>query len=301
MGFSLGIDILPYKTCTLDCIYCQLGPTPQRTVQQEEHFSITRILDQLKKALSSGQRIDYITFSGSGEPTLNASLGKLIQEIKNITDIPVAVLTNSTLLTDINVRKALLQADLIVPSLDAAAQEEFLEVNRPHASLKIEDIIEGLKKFRQEFKGKIWLEIMLVKGKNDSPEHINKIKAAVKEIEPDRIQLNTVFRPPAEKFAQALSLKELEKIKKTFGENCEIIAEFSRRDQSPQRKNLEDRILSIIRRRPVTLLDIATSLGKHRDEILKYVNLLEEEGSIKSVTHKDRTYYEPTTLKSSNR
>jgi wyosine [tRNA(Phe)-imidazoG37] synthetase (radical SAM superfamily) len=285
----------------LDCIYCQLGPTPQKTVQQQEHFPDKRILDQIKKALSSGQRIDYITFSGSGEPTLNASLGKLIREIKNITDIPVAVLTNSTLLTDTNVRKGLLQADLVVPSLDAATQKEFIEVNRPLAPSKIEDIIEGLKKFRQEFKGKIWLEIMLVKGKNDSPEHINNLKAAAGEINPDKIQLNTVFRPPAERFAQALSLEELEKIKKSFGQNCEIIAEFSRKDQSPQEKNLEDRILAIIRRRPVTAQDISTSLGKRRDEILKYLSRLIQEGSIKSVTHKDRSYYEPTIPNSSNR
>jgi wyosine [tRNA(Phe)-imidazoG37] synthetase (radical SAM superfamily) len=278
-----------------------LGPTPEKTIYQEEYFSSDTVFAQIKKALSSGQRIDYITFSGSGEPTLNLILGKLIRKIKKITDIPVAVLTNSTLLTDAHVRKALLPADLVVPSLDAAAQEEFVTVNRPFASLNIQDIIGGLKVFRQEFAGQIWLEIMLVKGKNDSPEHIHKLKAAVQEIQPDRIQLNTVFRPPAEKFAQALSFKELERIRKLFGENCEIIADFSRRDQSPQSKNLEDRILSIIQRRPVTLQDISSSLGKHRDEILKYVNLLKEEGSIKSVTHKDRTYYEATTPKIHNR
>jgi wyosine [tRNA(Phe)-imidazoG37] synthetase (radical SAM superfamily) len=142
---------------------------------------------------------------------------------------------------------------------------------------------------------------MLVKGINGSPEHIKKLKAAVREIQPDRIQLNTVIRPPAEQFARALSLKNLEKIKKTFGKNCEIIADFSSRDQFPQRKDVEDRILSIIRRRPVTLLDISTSLGKHRDEILKYLNVLTEEGSIKCVKHKEKTYYETTTLASSNR
>jgi wyosine [tRNA(Phe)-imidazoG37] synthetase (radical SAM superfamily) len=301
LGFSLGVDILPYKTCTLDCIYCQLGPTPKKTVQQEEYFSSDRILAQIKKALLSGQRIDYITFSGSGEPTLNAALGKLIRKIKKITDIPMAVLTNSTLLKDARVRKALQLADLVVPSLDAAAQEEFIEVNRPHASLKIEDLIDGLKKFRQEFKGQIWLEIMLVKGKNDSPAHIKKLKAAVEEIEPDRIQLNTVIRPPAEEFAQALSSKELEKIKEIFGKNCEIIADFSNKDQFPQGKNLEDRILSIIQRRPVTLLDISTSLGKHHDEILKCLNPLIKNGLIKSVIHKDKTYYEPITPKNRNR
>jgi wyosine [tRNA(Phe)-imidazoG37] synthetase (radical SAM superfamily) len=299
LGFSLGIDILPYKTCTLDCIYCQLGGTPKKTVRRREHFSPNSVLAQIKKALSSGQRIDYITFSGSGEPTLHVSLGKLIREIKKITSVPVVILTNSTLLTNEHVRKALQPADLVVPSLDAATQEAFIAINRPHASLKIKDIILGLKKFREEFKGQIWLEIMLVKGKNDSPEHIKQLKAAVKKIRPDKIQLNTVIRPPAEEFARALSSKDLENIKKTFGKNCEIIADFSRRDQLPQRKNLEDRILSIIQRRPVTLLDISSSLGKHHDEILKYLNALTKKGLIKGVTHKGKTYYESITLPSS--
>ncbi|NOR11816.1 MAG: radical SAM protein [Candidatus Aminicenantes bacterium] len=301
LGFSLGIDILPYKTCTLDCIYCQLGPTPKKTVQQKEHFSSDIVLAQINKTLSSGQRIDYITFSGSGEPTLNTTLGKLIREIKKITDIPVAVLTNSTLLTKARVREALQAADLVVPSLDAATQEEFIAVNRPHSSLKIEDIIVGLKIFRQEFKGQIWLEIMLVKGKNDSPNHLNKLKAAVREIQPDRIQLNTVIRPPAEQFARALSLKDLEKIKKAFGKKCEIIADFAQMNQFPQSQDIERKILSMIQRRPVTLSDISASLGKHRDEVLKYLNILISNGKIKPLTHKGKTYYEPSSAGNSHK
>lgn len=301
LGFSLGVDILPYKTCTLDCIYCQLGPTPKKTVQRKEHFSSDSVLTQINKTLSSGQRIDYITFSGSGEPTLNTTLGKLIREIKKITDIPVAVLTNSTLLTEARVRKALQAADLVVPSLDAATQEEFIAVNRPHSSLKIEDIIVGLKKFRQEFNGQIWLEIMLVKGKNDSPKHINKLKAAVREIQPDRIQLNTVIRPPAEQFARALSLKDLKKIKKAFGKKCEIIADFAQMNQFPQSQDLERKILSMIQRRPVTLSDISASLGKHRDEVLKYLNILISNGKIKPLTHKGKTYYEPSSAGNSHK
>jgi wyosine [tRNA(Phe)-imidazoG37] synthetase (radical SAM superfamily) len=301
LGFSLGIDILPHKTCSLDCIYCQLGPTPKKTVEQKEHFTVKGVLAQIEKALSREQRIDFITFSGSGEPTLNRILGTLIREIKTITTIPVAVLTNSTLLFDRAVRKALLPADLIVPSLDTATEDVFLAVNRPHDSLKIDDLIAGLVKFRREFKGQIWLEIMLVKGINDSPEHIKKLKEATDSIHPDKIQLNTVIRPPAEEFARALSPEELEKIKKVFGKNCEIIADFSIKDQRPQQKNLEDRILSIIRRRPVTVLDISASLGKHRDEVLKYLNALIQEGLIKSVAHKDNTYYEPVTSQRNDR
>jgi wyosine [tRNA(Phe)-imidazoG37] synthetase (radical SAM superfamily) len=273
-----------------------LGPTPQKTVARKTHVSADSVLVQIKKALLSGQRIDYITFSGSGEPTLNLIIGTLIRKIKKITDIPVAVLTNSTLLTDENVRKELTAADLVVPSLDAATQDVFTEVNRPQPSLTIENIIAGLKKFREEFSGQIWLEIMLVKGVNDSPRHIQKLKEAVDEIQPDKVQLNTVIRPPAEAYAKALPPEELENIRKKFGEKCEIIADFTQMGQFPQQKNLEEKILSMIRRRPVTLSDISASLGKHRDEILKYLNLLTAAGTINSVIHKGKTYYEPINL-----
>jgi wyosine [tRNA(Phe)-imidazoG37] synthetase (radical SAM superfamily) len=293
LGFSLGIDIIPFKTCSLDCIYCQIGPTPKKIIYRKEYLSSSEILSQIKKKLSSGQRIDYITFSGSGEPTLNKALGKLIREIRKITSIPVAVLTNSTLLSQKSTREALMDADLVVPSLDAATQEIFVKVNRPHSSLKLEEIIKGLRKFRQEFKGSIWLEIMLVKGVNDSPSHIRKLKEAIAEIKPEKVQLNTVIRPPAEKNARPLNLRELEKINKVFGKNCEIIAEFSREAQKSTPENLKGAILSLIQRRPVTLADISVSLGKSKNEIIRSLDSLLAEGKIKSVSHKSLKYFEP--------
>lgn len=292
LGFSLGIDIIPFKTCTLDCIYCQLGPTIQKTICRREFFSPSEILSQIKKKLSSGQRIDYITFSGSGEPTLNLALGQLIREIKKITSVPVAVLTNSTLLTRKNVRKVLMPADLVVPSLDAATQDIFHKINRPYKSLKVKEIINGLSLFRQEFKSSIWLEVMLAKGVNDSLTHIKKLKKAISKIKPDKIQLNTVIRPPAERFARPLNMKELKKIKNLLEKNCEIIAEFNKKEQIPPSENLEDVILTMIQRRPVTLTDISASLGKHKNEILKYLNFLLKEGKIRSISHKKRKYFE---------
>jgi wyosine [tRNA(Phe)-imidazoG37] synthetase (radical SAM superfamily) len=293
LGFSLGIDIIPYKTCSLDCIYCQLGSTKQKTVQRKKYFSERTILEQIKQILNSDQKVDYITFSGSGEPTLNSSLGNLIKKIREITSIPVAVLTNGTLLTKKPVRKALLQADLVVPSLDAATQDVFERINRPHPSLHIQDIIEGLKEFRQEFQGSIWLEILLVKGVNDSPSHIQKLKQATKQINPDRIQLNTVVRPPAEDFAQPLSFAELQKIQKIFGRKAEIIADFDKIQLRASSLDLKDAVLAMVQRRPVTLSDLAASLGKHKNELLKYLDMLFKEKKIKLVTHKGQKYYEP--------
>jgi len=293
LGFSLGIDIIPYKTCSLDCIYCQLGSTKQKTFQRKKYFSERIVLKQIKQILDSDQKVDYITFSGSGEPTLNSSLGNLIKKIKEITTIPVAVLTNGTLLTKESVREALLHADLVIPSLDAATQEVFDRINRPHPSLKIRKIIEGLKKFRQDFKGSIWLEILLVKGINDSPPHIQKLKEAVIEIDPERIQLNTVVRPPAEDFARPLSLSEMETVKKIFGKKAEIIAEFDKIQHTPSSLNLKDAVLAMVQRRPVTLQDMAVSLGKHKNELIKYLDMLIKEDKIKLVTHESQKYYEP--------
>lgn len=293
LGFSLGVDIIPFKTCSFNCIYCQLGPTRHKTIRRKKYFSSPQILSQVKKKLSSGQRIDHITFSGSGEPTLNRAIGHLIREIKEMTSIPVAVLTNASLLSRKSVREALSQADIVLPSLDAATPEILAKINRPHPSLKVEKIIDGLRKFRQEFKGRIWLEVMLVKGVNDSPSHLKKLKEAIAGIKPDKIQLNTVVRPPAEKSARPLSLKELEGIKRGFGRSCEIIAEFERKPQKVSAENLKTSILSMVRRRPVTFTDISAALGENRKEIRKHLRLLVEEGRINLVSHKRKKYYEP--------
>jgi wyosine [tRNA(Phe)-imidazoG37] synthetase (radical SAM superfamily) len=293
LGFSLGVDIIPFKTCSLNCIYCQLGPTLKKTTKREECIPSSKILPEIKRALHSAKRIDYITFSGSGEPTLNSAIGEIIRKIKKTTSIPVAVLTNSTLLTRKRVREALLAADLVVPSLDAVTQDVFLKINRPHPTLKIKEIIEGLRKFRQEFKGALWLEVMLVQGVNDSPIHIKKLKEATTKINPDKIQLNTVIRPPAEKFARPLTHKEMKKIRETIGKKCEIIIPFEKKEQPPASENIRSSIHSLLQRRPATLSDIASSLGKHKNEIIKHLNVLLEEGKVKAVVHRDQRYYEP--------
>jgi len=293
LGFSLGVDFIPFKTCSLDCIYCQLGHVPEKTVVRKDYIPASEILSQIKEKIDSGVRIDYITFSGSGEPTLNTEIGRLILDIKQLTKIPVAVLTNSTLLHRDDVRKALLAADLVVPSLDAVTQDVFEKTNRPHPSLRISDIITGLKKFRQEFKGKIWIEVLLVKDINDSPAHLQKLKTVLTEIYPDKVQLNTVVRPPAEKFASSLTKTELETIKDFLGGECEIIATFDKTAQDLVQKSEEENILSMVQRRPMPLVDMASSLGLHRNEVMKHLQILLEKGDIRLIRHKGSVYYEP--------
>jgi len=237
--------------------------------------------------------VDFITFSGSGEPTLNKSIGWLIREIKKLTNIPVAVLTNSTLLSRAKVRKELLPADVVVPSLDAATQRLLEKINRPYPSLRIEKIIEGLVKFRKEFKGQIWLEIMLVEGVNDSPAEIKKLKEAADRINPDKIQLNTVVRPPAEKTAKPLTLEEMNKIKEFFGKKAEVVASFRKKEQEKAPPDIAEAILAIVRRRPVSLEDLENSLGQTREELSLEIQKLLQQKKIKQVSHLDCDYFEP--------
>lgn len=293
LGYSLGVDLLPFKTCSLSCVYCQLGKTPRTTVRRKKYFSEKQILNELKEFLKTGIQVDFITFSGSGEPTLNSSIGNLIRKIKKITGKPVAVLTNSTLLARPSVRKELEAADVVVPSLDAADQKTFEKVNRPHPSLKAREIIEGLIKFRRQFRGELWLEILLVRGLNDSPAHLKKLKEAVEKINPDRIHLNTVVRPPAEKRARPLSPEELEKVKNYLGPKAEVVARFQKKEQETSPEDLRHAILSMVRRRPVSLEDLEHSLGCTRDELYLRLNELLEAGIIKKVEHSGLIYYEP--------
>jgi wyosine [tRNA(Phe)-imidazoG37] synthetase (radical SAM superfamily) len=291
LGFSLGVDILPYKTCSFDCVYCQLGRTDRKADRRGRHFSSSDILRQIKEAIHKSPRIDHITFSGSGEPTLNTAIGDLVRKIKKMTDIPVVVLTNSSLLARPSVRRALLAADIVIPSLDAATAASFRRVNRPLPSIKIDEIIKGLILFRREYPGGIWLEVMLVKGINDSPADIKALKKAVARIRPDKIQLNTVVRPPAEKWARPLSQVELKRIKEELGDQAEVVVIFRRPPSSGGGQNLKKAILAITGRRPVTLDDLAASLGRGKSEIRPHLETLVRWNRISRLMHKGAVYY----------
>ena len=252
LGFSLGVDLVPFKTCSLDYLYCQLGKTTTRTIKRRTYSTSDSVISEVKELLKQNQKIDYITLSGSGEPTLNVHLGEIITRVKGVTDIPVAVLTNGTLLHLDDVRDELMEADLVVPSLDAVSQEIFQKINRPHPQLSVSQMLSGLTSFSQDFSGTLWLEIMLVKGLNDLPEEVRKIKEVVSSIECDKIQLNTTVRPPADRVITPLTDEELFKLKELLGEKCEVIAGFEG-NQRVTRTDIQERIISIVSRRPLNL------------------------------------------------
>ena len=282
LGLSLGVDIVPFKVCSLDCIYCQLGRTTDKTIERKEYVPVGPVLDELKKRLAEGLNADFITLSGSGEPTLNSRFGELIDGIKKITSIPVAVLTNGTLLYREDVRADCARADVVIPSLDAGDESVFQKINRPHADISIENVVEGLCTFRNEFSGQIWLEVFFVEGVNTDTEQIAKIKGLIKRIRPDKVQLNTAVRPTAEPGLKRLSFERLRFIASQLGEGCEIIADFSPARQGKSIESKAEYVLSMLKRRPCSLNDICSGLGIHRNEALKYISHFQQQGIVHS-------------------
>ena len=280
LGLSLGIDIVPMKTCSLSCIYCQVGKTSRTTITRGNYVSARDIVKELEEYFKKSRKPDWITFSGSGEPTLNSEIGEMIRSIRSLTDIPICVITNGTLLFKPQVQLDIIESDMVMPSLDSAREETFQKICHPHPDLKLDTIINGLVDFRKKYHGKIWLEILFVEGINDSPEELEALQKAVKRISPDSIQLNTVVRPPAESFAKPVPMDKLEKISALFGEKAEIIASF-RKDSYEYETVKPDDVLKYLKRRPGSIGDISAALRAEKHEVERILDELYQSGEIK--------------------
>jgi wyosine [tRNA(Phe)-imidazoG37] synthetase (radical SAM superfamily) len=293
LGRSLGVDLVPYKTCSFDCIYCDLGRTTQKTTLRQSFASPEEIQGELESYLSgSDKKPDFITLSGSGDPTLNNNIGQIIRGAKEITSIPVAVLTNSSLFSLDEVRRDLSEADVVLPSLDAMTPALFGYINRPHPSLKIEEVFASLIQFRKEYRGQIWLEIVFCRGVNDDKEEIERLKEAIGRIRPDRVQLNTPTRPPVEDFVFPLTKDQLEEIRKRLGEKAEVISECVAPLGDRFDSDRDAEIINLLRRRPCTAEDISSGLGLHLEEVVKSLNNLREKGAVQYRVFEHRCYYE---------
>ena len=292
LGLSLGIDLLPPKICTFDCSYCELGRTTLRTAKRKEYVPTSEVLKEAENYLQSeAAKIDYVTVTASGEPTLHSKIGDIVSRLKDISPKPVAVITNSSLLHLPEVRQALLKADVILPSLDAARSDTFRRINRPIRSVRIEQIISGLKDLRQEYTGQIWLEILFVQGINDRLEEVEELRKVLKAVQPDRIQLNTVDRPPAEDYASPLSSAQLETIREVLGERVEVIVDFKRRIQQGFRPLVESEILAMLARRPCTVEDISGLLNVSQDEISAVMESLIKKHRAQCKAYDQRVFY----------
>jgi len=292
LGRSLGVDLVPFKTCTYDCIYCQLNRTTSKTAERREWVPLDGVLKELRDKLPT--KPDYITLSGSGEPTLYSCLGELIEGIRAMTDIPIAALTNGSLLWQPELRRQLMNADLVVPSLDAGDSAMFHAINRPHPSISFETMLQGLIDFRREYKGAYWLEVFLLAGHNIIQSDLQRIVDCVKRIKPDRVQLNTATRPTAEEYAYRVDQSRLEKICHLFDPLAEVIADYHGVHEQNDFKSGNESILEMILRRPCSIGDISDGLSMHRNEVIKYVENLVAQGQAESSIVNGQIYYHGT-------
>ena len=289
-GRSLGVDLTPYKTCSLDCVFCQLGRTRNKTVNRKEYVPVDTVLSEIEDWLKSNGKADYITLSGAGEPTLHSRFGEVLEFIDKNSAIPAVLLTNGTMLYLPEVQEAAAKADVVKISLSAWNQISYGWVNRPHPKLRFDQLVEGQKAFRAKFKGQLWLEVFLVKGINSMPDDVRKIAAMAKEIKPDRIHLNTAVRPSAEDFVMALSKKNMEILTHLFRPTAEIIAEYSH-SRTPAVQADQDTIFSMLQRRPCTMEEITDIFDMHINEVSKHLGILIRSGRIRSEKKNSAIYY----------
>lgn len=296
LGRSLGIDLLPFKTCSYDCVYCECGATNSLTTKRAEFFPTEEVISQLDTVLRERPTLDYITFAGSGEPTLSLSIGRIIRHLKTAyPEYKVAVLTNGSLLGNKEVAADLSQADLVIPTLTSTSQETFEKIHRPYPGLLTKTIISDILEFRKEFHGEIWLEIFLIPDLNTSLEELTSLRDVIDKIQPARIQLNTLDRPAAEDWVTAPDPDELENIRKYFAE-LKIPVDVAgvcceQPDVCRAGESTHEQILKTLRIRPSTVEDLASMTGLHHHEVAKYLSGLLEEGTVHIQRGKRGVFY----------
>ena len=295
LGRSLGVDIVPFKTCCYDCIYCQLGRTPKTTIARRRYVPIDAVLAEVGGRLDTGPDVDYLTVTGSGEPTLHKGIGPLIKRLKALSPVPVAVLTNGALLGRPDVRDALAEADLVLPSLDAGEPALFHQVNRPHPSVGFGRVVDGLQSFRAHFQNQMWLEVFLLNGFTSCIADVERIAYLCRQIAPDRIQLNTVARPPAEGTAGAVPYDVLSDLARLFDAPTEVIAPRNEDRALPGlHAGISDEMLALLRRRPCTVKDLSLATGENPSVVVKALTRLSTQGDIRASSLNDTRFYAAT-------
>jgi len=285
--------VVPFKVCSYDCTYCQLGPTRTLTTRRRRFYPVSEILAEVASRLARGPAPDVITLAGSGEPTLNSGLGELIDGLRRLSPIPVALLTNGSLFHRPAVRRAALHADLVLPSLDAGDEVTFQALDRPAPGITLARVVAGLQAFRAEFRGRIWLEVMVVAGVNDTPAQLDTIARFARRIGADRVQLNTPVRPTFDERAVPVSADRLAALCAHFSPPAEPIAEFRAPGGAEGGAASADdgRLLALLGRRPCTFDDLALGLGLHPAEVGKVLARLEREGAAHRVAREGRLFW----------
>jgi wyosine [tRNA(Phe)-imidazoG37] synthetase (radical SAM superfamily) len=253
LGKSLGIDPVPLKTCNWNCVYCQLGRSKPLTNERREYFPREEIIVEVEQALASHEpgQIDWVTLVGSGETTLHASIGWLIRQVKSLTRLPVAVITNGSLLYLPEIRSELSSADAVLPSLDAGNAKLYRKVNRPHPEVSFKRLTDGLVAFRREYQGKLWVEVMLVRGINDTEAALSEIAAVLKHIQPDEVHILQPTRPPVETWVQPSDEEGLLRACAILSDIAKVIHPASGSFDLSGTESLVDAVVGIITRHPM--------------------------------------------------
>ncbi|MBW1705850.1 MAG: radical SAM protein [Deltaproteobacteria bacterium] len=290
LGLSLGVDLIPPKTCTFDCLYCEVGRTTSKTIEPGPFVPFREVVYEIEKKLMKTEP-DAVTLAGSGEPTLYSRINEVIDSIKEITEIKVALLTNGSLFWKEEIRRRVLKADIIMPTLSSAFEDTFRMIHRPHPGLELNIVVDGLKRLRKDYKGLLFLEIVLLAGINDTEKEVEGLKTVINRINPEKIQLNTVLRPPADKRAISLDRKRLEDIKVFLGEKAEIIAGVPVAAKKGKADTLIRDLLDMVKRRPLRSIDIVNAMGLSSDDVEDLVKGLLIKGYISRQEHSGEIYY----------
>lgn len=291
LGLSLGVDLVPYKTCTFNCIYCQLGQTTRRQMWMRAYVTAERIAAELEAYFASDRpRPDYVTLSGSGEPTLNAALGDIITAIKSRTNVPIALLTNGSLFWDAGVREACALTDVVLPTLAACNEAQFQQVHRPADGLTLARHLAGLAAFTREHATPMWLELFLIEGVNASESDLPAFANLIERIGPARVQLNTAVRPTTEEDVIAVSPSKLAAWAAALGPTAEVIADFAHAPSGTYAVEASS-VLSMCQRRPCTLDDVASGLSLHPAQASKLLTELLSAGRVRSSWRDRREYF----------
>lgn len=291
LGMSLGIDLAEFKHCPLDCIYCQLKTTTRLDCMRESPVKVDTLVSQVVRKLKTVPDPDFLTLGGSGEPTLYADMGELIEKLKAETGLPVAILTNAVLFNDPQVRAEAARADVVLPSLDAWDEDSYKMINRPSEGLTFQALMDGMIEFRKDFTGEIWLEVMILRGISDDEATVRKLAALAARINPDRIQLNTPVRPTATALAAPVSVEKLQALAQLFDPLAEVAADFPEVDRSTARSVTEDEVMEMLRRRPCTADDVAAGLRVQKMEVTKIIDRLVSRHMATPVEQEHRTYF----------
>ena len=294
LGRSLGIDPVPLKTCNFSCIYCQLGRTRPLVRRRKAFFSVSAILAEVATMLNEHgtDSINWITFIGSGETTLSSRLGSLIRFVKAISELPVAVITNGSLLYRPKVRKELMAADAVLPTLDAGTETLYTRMHRPHPDFPFDQHVQGLIDFRQEYTGNLWVEVMLVAGVNDAPSAVEDIANILARVDPDEIHISTPTRPPTEPWVEIPSPDDLRRAASILGDVATVLDPVDVELGAKADGTLLEAVLSVVARHPLQEVEVLRALSRWAPErTLETLSALADSGKIKVIERYGKRFW----------